>query len=253
MLPLERRAWIEQMVLEQGKIDIENASKSLEVSAMTIRRDLRELEQEGKVVRTHGGAISSQSLTKEANYAAKESQNKKQKQEIALRAAAMVEDHSTIILDSGTTTFELAKQLSYRENLTIVTNDIKIASELMGSKNKVIVTGGEMQMETGSLLGTATQQLLKAIHADVFFLGAHAVDYNHGVSAPTFEKALIKQMMKQAAQTTWLLADHSKFGKRAFASVCRLEEIGGVITDSQVPEAARSSYENKVQVLCGGV
>ncbi|WP_096190374.1 DeoR/GlpR family DNA-binding transcription regulator [Evansella halocellulosilytica] len=252
MLPLERRNWIEKYIQEHGKVDIESASKALRVSPMTIRRDLTELENDQKVIRTHGGAISPKSLTEEVPYSSKESRNILQKRSIALKAVNLVKDHSTIILDSGTTTLELARLLKEKEGLTIVTNDINIANELMNSSNKVIVTGGEMQQGIGAIFGTATQEMLKIIHADLFFLGAHAIDYESGVTAPTFEKSVTKQMMTNSSNETWLLADNSKFDKRAFSKVCLLSEIDGIITDYDIADSIKSAYKSKVEVLIGG-
>ncbi|SFB01536.1 transcriptional regulator, DeoR family [Lentibacillus halodurans] len=252
MLPLERRNWLEQQILTHGKIDIEDLSKQLNVSSMTIRRDLKELENENKVIRTHGGAISPDSLITEVPYSSKKGKNINEKRSIALRASSIIKQGSTIILDSGTTTLELAKLLKSRDDLTIVTNDIKIAGELVSSLNKVIVTGGEMQKELGTLFGAVTQQILKVIHADLFFLGAHAVDINHGVTAPTFDKSLIKQMMIDASQETWLLADYSKFSKRAFSSVCSFSDLEGLITDLNIDSSLSYQLETKIPVLYGG-
>lgn len=252
MLPLERRKWIEDQILINGKIDIESSSKQLNVSSMTIRRDLKELENEKKVIRTHGGAVSPESLITEVPYSSKKGQNINEKKTIALRAKSIIKPESTIILDSGTTTLELAKLLKGRNDLTIVTNDIKIAGELMSSLNKVIVTGGEMQKDIGALFGAATQHILKVIHADVFFLGAHAVDISRGVTSPTFDKSLIKQLMIDASKETWLLADYSKFGKKAFSNVCSLTDLDGVVTDSNLESSINNQIESSIPVLYGG-
>ncbi len=249
MLPLERRTWLESEIKSKQRIEIEEISKRLNVSSMTIRRDLIELENEGKVIRTHGGAISPSTLTGEVPYSSKKVINNNQKKQIALKALSLVEENSIIILDSGTTTMELAKLLKSRGGLTIVTNDIKIANELIDSSPKVIVTGGELQQGIGALYGSTTQNMLNSIHADIFFLGTHAIDFNNGVTAPTFEKALIKQLMKSAAERTWLLADSSKFNKKSFVNVCEIEEIDGVITDDGLDKDVMHEYESKVDFL----
>lgn len=175
--------------------------------------------------------------------------NSNQKKAVARKALSLIEENFTIILDSGTTTLELAKLLKHRNDLTIVTNDVNIASELLDSSNKVIVTGGELQQGIGALYGTATQQMLEIIHADIFFLGAHAIDVESGVTAPTFEKSLIKQLMVNAAARTWLLADSSKFNKKAFSKVCSLNEIEGIITDQNTDSQIVEVYQEKTQLL----
>lgn len=249
MLPLERRTWLESEVKANQRIEIEEISKKLKVSAMTIRRDLIELENEGKIIRTHGGAIAPAMLTGEVPYSSKKVINNQQKKQIAMKALTLIGENSIIILDSGTTTMELAKLLKSRSDLTIVTNDIKIANELIDSSPKVIVTGGELQQGIGALYGSTTQNMLNTIHADIFFLGTHAIDLSYGLTAPTFEKALIKQLMKSAAERTWLLADSSKFNKRAFVNVCEITDIEGVLTDEGLDEDVRREYESKMKFL----
>jgi DeoR/GlpR family transcriptional regulator of sugar metabolism len=251
MLPLERRRWIENQVSTNGKVDIEDLSGTLQVSSMTIRRDLVELEKEGKAIRTHGGAISPTFLIQEQPYSSKESRNTLQKRQIAQKAITIIPESATIILDSGTTTLAVARLLKDRDDLTVITNDIKIAAELLESKMKVIVTGGELQKSVGALYGTLTQEVLKNIHVDIFFLGAHAVNLEAGVTAPTFEKSLIKKLMMEAAESTWLLADSYKFDKKAFSSVCKISMLEGIITDSELDILNRRKYEEQVTVLVG--
>jgi DeoR/GlpR family transcriptional regulator of sugar metabolism len=251
VLPLERRKWLEQELILNKKVDIEDISKKLNVSGMTIRRDLKELENSGKAIRTHGGAISIDSITEEIPYSSKKGKNNPEKKAVAMKALSLIQENSTIILDSGTTTYELAKLLNNRSDLTIVTNDIKIANELLESPNQVIVTGGELQQGVGALYGSATQDMLNVIHADLFFLGAHAIDLERGVTAPTFEKSLIKQLMLKAAERTWLLADTSKFNKKAFSSVCSLTEVEGIITNSVSDTSIVQDFSNKTQILFG--
>lgn len=251
MLPFERRKWLEQQIKLHKKIDIEEVSVKLSVSSMTIRRDLTQLEENGKVIRTHGGAISVDSFSEEIPYSSKITKNIAEKKGISLRALQLIKENSTIILDSGTTTLELAKLLKDRSDLTIVTNDVKIANELLESSNHVIVTGGELQQGVGTLYGTATQNMLSIIHADIFFLGAHAIDLEHGITAPTFEKSLIKQLMIKASEKTWLLADFSKFNKKAFSRVCSLTEIEGIVTDSGIQPSIGNEYGSKTNILYG--
>lgn len=251
MLPVERLHWIEKQIVLNKKVDIEEVSKKLNVSSMTIRRDLKELEKRGKLIRTHGGAVAPNLLTEEIPFKEKETKNKLQKRLIAKRAVQFVEKDSIIILDSGTTTFEVAKLLKDRDDITVVTNDIIIAYELYRSPVNLIVTGGEVQRDIGSLYGPTTQHMLKNIHANLFFLGAHAVDVDYGVTVPTFEKALIKQMMINAAEKTILLADFSKFNKKTFSIVCSLNDVDRIVTDYDADPILESRYGNKLFTVRG--
>jgi DeoR/GlpR family transcriptional regulator of sugar metabolism len=217
-----------------GKIDIEQLVSQLNVSAMTIRRDLSYLEENEKIIRTHGGAILNKPLVVESSFQTKEGKYHEQKKRIAQKAMELIQDHTTVLLDSGTTTLEIAKLLKEKKRLTVVTNDIKIAAELMDSEVKVIVTGGELQNNIGTLFGPLTEQMLKNIHVDLFFLGAHAVHASAGITAPTFEKAAIKKLMIDASECTWLVVDSSKFDQKSLTKVCSLTDIHGLITDNEI-------------------
>lgn len=249
MNPKQRRSQIKQFLDTNGKADIDQLAESLDVSHMTIRRDLTQLEAENQVIRTHGGAILQKSLIKETPYARKEVEELQAKKAIAQEAVALIEKNATILIDSGTTTLELVRLLKDRDDLTVITNDIKIASELISAKPKCIVTGGEVQPEVGTLYGAHAQELLRTIHVDLFILGAHAVDKNAGVTAPTLEKARIKQLMMEAAEKTWLISDSRKFNEKAFAHVCDLGLLEGIITDARLSENEAETYHEKIQLV----
>ncbi|SNZ02850.1 transcriptional regulator, DeoR family [Terribacillus aidingensis] len=234
MQPNERRNVILGKLNENEKIDIDALAAELNVSAMTIRRDLNYLEEQKQIIRTLGGAILNKSLVEESSFSTKEGKHSSEKQRIAKKAAELVQERFTVLLDSGTTTLEIAKLLKNRRNLTVVTNDIKIAAELMDSEVKVILTGGEMQNNIGALFGPITEQILLNLHVDLFFLGAHAVHHQVGVTAPALEKAYIKKLMIKSAQATWLVADSSKLDQKAFAKVCELKALTGIISDSGI-------------------
>src|SRR5690625_3765450 len=245
MFPVERRKWIEEQILLNEKIDIIEISKKLGVSPMTIRRDLKELENNGKVIRTHGGAISPKILSKEKSYYSKQSENSEQKNLIAIKAVELIDEGATIILDSGTTTFLLAKMIRGRDDLTVVTNDIKIANELLDTKLKVILTGGVLQNNIGALVGPMAEEFLNQMHVDIFFLGTHALHLEKGVTSPSFEKSTIKHIMMKSAEKTWLLADSSKFRKKSFVKVCEIDELTGIITDNGLDGKNKIKYGEK--------
>lgn len=158
-------------------------------------------------------------------------------------------DGQIILLDSGTTTLEIARLLKVKQDLTVITNDIKIAAELVDSKLKVIVTGGELQNDVGALFGPQTHHFLKNIHADLFFLGAHAIDLQAGIMSPTFEKSLVKQLMMEAAESTWLVADSSKIGERALSKVCDLQSLTGFITNEHISEEVKDQLSEIMPII----
>ncbi len=152
-------------------------------------------------------------------------------------------------MDSGTTTLEIARLLKTRNNLTVITNDIKIAAELLESNLKVIVTGGELQKDVGALFGPQAHMFLKDINVDVFFLGAHAIDVQAGITSPTFEKSLMKQVMIESADRTWLVADSSKLNQKAFSKVCGFDRISGFITDDDIPSENKEKFSEYIRFL----
>ena len=216
---------------------------------MTIRRDLNLLEDEEMVIRTHGGAVLNKPLIGETSFQVKEGKRHFEKMLIAKKAVTMIEAHSTILLDSGTTTLEIAKIIKDKKDLTVITNDIKIAAELMDSEVKVIVAGGELQNTVGALFGPLTEQILKNVHVDLCFLGAHAVHLKAGITATTYEKAFAKKLMVEAAETTWLVVDSSKFHQKSLTKVCDLTRIEGVITDNGITDEYRKSLHEQLEIV----
>lgn len=249
MPPSTRRQYIIDRIEQINKVYIEELAVELNVSPMTIRRDFDLLENEGKVLRIHGGAVSIKPLIHESSFNEKESRNIEQKQLIARKAFSYVKDGQTIILDSGTTTLELAKLLKNRNNVTVITNDIKIAVELINSNLKVHLTGGELQINVGTLFGAVTQEFLSKIYVDIFFMGAHAINLSAGIMSTTHEKSCIKQLMLKAADNTWLLADSSKLNQKAFSKVCEFNQLTGIITDNKITTHQKENYEEMINIL----
>ncbi|WP_027954879.1 DeoR/GlpR family DNA-binding transcription regulator [Halobacillus kuroshimensis] len=234
MIQAERRFEILKHLHTEGAVYIDQLSSLFDVSPMTIRRDLASLEEEGRLIRSHGGAVLPETLTQEIPYQTKLSSYTAEKQEIARKAVERIPEHSRVLLDSGTTNLEIAKLLSKRDDLLIVTNDAKISMELLNSECQVISTGGELQRGVGAFIGAHVQEFLKQIKVDIVFIGANAVHPTEGISTPTLEKSYIKKQMLKNASVKWVVADYSKFNKRSFAHVCDLEEINGIITDGQI-------------------
>lgn len=214
-----------------NKVEVDQLSRELNVSEMTVRRDLEKLESEGSLVRVFGGAIPLQTNINETPYSDKKIKNITAKKEIAIEALKYVRDNQTIILDSGTTTYEIANQLmNLNYQLTIITNDITICSLFMNSDINVIVLGGQMQNNTGSVLGSLTYDIVTKLNADLFFLGAHAIDEEFGITAPSIDKANLKAAMIKASKETILVADKSKFNKKTLYKVTDVEQISTIIS-----------------------
>lgn len=236
MLTLERRQKILQWILREGRAEVAELASAFGVSAMTIRRDLKALEDEGFLARSRGGALPRGGLIGEIPYRSKATTHLELKRGIARLAAELVEDNSTVILDAGSTTLEVARCLKRsKQGLTVVTNDLNIAMELADVPGfKVLITGGEVQPGVYCLLGEEAVGFLRAISVNIAFLGAGAVDLT-GLYTPTLDKVHLKKAMIASAAQAVLVADHTKFGKKAFAKVCDLKALDCIISDDRLP------------------
>lgn len=251
MTPILRKKRILEELAVNGKVEIIDLVNILNVSAMTIRRDLDELEKQKKLIRTHGGAAIPESIIAEQSYIQKISEAHPQKVEIAEIAASLVKNGMKVFLDSGTTNFEIAKRLKLKENLTIITNDIKIAAELMDSEVELIMLGGKIQNGVGAVFGTYAENMLKEINVDILFLGAHAVHSTFGITSATLEKAMIKREMINSSETVYLVVDAQKFGKKAFAKIASIDSVTAIITDQTLSKEVEEIYSEMTSFFKG--
>ncbi len=226
----ERKRRILALLEARGGMRTTELARELGVSEATVRRDLAELAREGRVERTHGGALPlERSTAAEPPFELKARHRTHEKERIAAAAARRVMDGSTVILDSGTTALALARKLADRP-VTVIALDLKVAEALARGRAEVWIVGGRARNGLFSLVGPWTESLLAEVHADLFFLGADAVD-EEGVTNATLEEAAVKKRAAGAAKRTILIADHTKFGRRALARVLPLEALSGVISD----------------------
>ncbi|HBE80790.1 MAG TPA: DeoR/GlpR transcriptional regulator [Firmicutes bacterium] len=239
ILPAERRKRILEYIQQNGSGRIEELATTLGVSEATVRRDLSILDTEGFVDRTHGGAVLPETSTAfERLYPEKRALFSEEKQAIGLKAATMVSDGETLILDSGSTTFEIARNLIFHKNLTIITYDLFIASSFIyDPSTTVIVTGGVRRDGFNVLIGPIAEELLRQVKVNKAFIGADAVDFTQGITNATFTEVSIKRLIIEAANEVVLVADHSKFGKLALAKVCSLNQIQHIVTDQKLDDS----------------
>lgn len=236
MLPEERRASLLEAVATQGYIQVSEMAARFDVSAPTIRRDLDQLHEEGKLIRTRGGAVTgTRSTTLVLPYETKRHKQIEQKRRIAQEAASLVESGDQILLDAGSTTFELAQELVQARRLTVVTNDLRIATQLAANPNiELIATGGIARPTVYSLVGPETIDFLDNIHVKTVFLAVDAIHPDGGIYNQVPEENGVKKAMVRAADQVVLLADSTKFSRRAFAHVCDLDAVDVLITDNGI-------------------
>lgn len=236
----QRRDKILAMIREDGHAKVADLSKIFKVTEVTIRQDLERLEQEGLIRREHGGAILNQQRDDIGELQLVNQQNMEEKRAIAAEAVKLIHDGDTIILDSGSTTTEIAKLLKGFHSLQVITNALNIAM-ILGKEQGISlnVTGGEFKSPTLSLTGEKAAQFFEGIHADKVFLATAGISLKAGLTYPSLSDLVVKKAMIDSADTVYLVADSTKIGRSAFASLGALSMIDYIITDSNITEADR--------------
>jgi len=244
MLVIERRNLIRKMILEQGVISVSDLSQNLKVSETTIRRDLDFLEGENILKKTHGGAVVLHQENAEPLFQERKRTHVLEKEEIAKRAAMLVQDKETICLDGGTTTAAMIPYLSLIKDLTVVTNSIHIAFQLQEYESiQVIFIGGILRHRTGSVIGSIAVDTLKGIWIDKLFLSCSGLCPVGGVTVSNIVSLEVRKQMIVSSKELIVLADHTKIGQRYLARVAQLSEVDYIVTDHKAtPE--------QIQALC---
>lgn len=254
LLASTRRREIMHRLGTDGYVEAKALADELGVDASTIRRDLDALERAGQAQRTHGGARPAPGATAKLPYTMKQGEHLAEKAAIGEVAASWVCDGNTVILDSGSTTYEIARALRTRTDLTVITNDLRIATfiaEIPGAR--LLVTGGELLGSVYTLVGERAIAFLSDYAADWAFLGADAVDHTAGITNMNTLEVPLKRAMIAAATQTAVVADRSKFGRRALAKIAGLEEISHVITDFGLdPDTAQQFGKSVVSAEIAG-
>lgn len=236
-ISFDRRTKILEILELEGQAKVHSLSKKFNVSDVTIRNDLGQLEQKGLLIRTRGGAFKAQKVGVDYNLETKRKKNQKEKEAIGKKAVELINDGETIILDSGTTTMQIAQSLSKIKNLTVISNALNILSQLVNFPEvKVIVPGGHLRKESLSLIGHSAEEELNNYYCDKLFIGVDGIDATYGISTPNAEEAHLNKVMISIAKEVIVVADSSKFLKRSFAFISTMDKIKTIVTDSNIPE-----------------
>ena len=240
----DRRSRLLELIRVRGFAALEELVRELGVSESTIRRDLDALEEQGAARRTHGGVLYAGGMPRLAEFDDRQPANWAAKRAIAARAADLIADGETVLLDGGTTTYEVARLLVGR-SLQVVTNSLPVANLLSGCGSiELVLIGGCVDHRTGVTIGPMADGLLASLRVDKAFLSVAGVDeegyYNSNLLLVETEK-----MMSRIAAITCIAADSSKFGRASLSRLCGLGEVQWVISDKQLP----SSWQKKLQTL----
>lgn len=236
---------------ESGIVTIAELSQLLAVSDMTIRRDLELLEHQSILRRVHGGAVATQQANGEKSFKYRTTRADPQKQIIGWLAAQLVSDGDRIILDAGTTTLQVAYNLTCKERLTVITNNIPVANELAQCADIVVILlGGIVKHNESCTVGNMVRQSLSLLSADKYFLSATNFSIRMGAMETDMAETEVKQAMLRSANETILVADSSKFDISALIQVAPLKQITRIVSDDGLPvEAIRLIEAEGVEVI----
>jgi DeoR/GlpR family transcriptional regulator of sugar metabolism len=237
MLPNQRREKILEMIREDGHAKVLQLSKIFKVTEVTVRQDLEKLEKEGYIIREHGGAYLKNVGLNVKNITLQNQEFLAEKAAIAQKAIEFIHDGDTIILDSGSTTTEIARTIQGYRNLTVITNSLNIALILgAGPEINLVLTGGEFKAPTLSLTGQKAADFFDDLHVDKLFLATAGITLKAGLTYPSISDICVKRAMIESANEVILVADSSKVGKSSFASLGALSLIDYLITDSNIKD-----------------
>lgn len=251
MIPAQRRARIMELIRQNGQVVVADLAALFHVSEETVRRDLRALERQGLLRRDYGGALLPPEVQGVPPLAERQAVRRAEKERIGAAAAALAAGAQVVLLDAGTTTRQVARHLRDRQGLTVVTNDLAIASDLCAAPGvHVLVTGGQLKHQSGSLLGPEAVASIRRYHVDIAFLGAGGITLERGFTTADVLEAEVKAAMMAAASRVVVVADSSKFGRMNLVSFARPGDIHTLVTDAGAPpDLVGALQEAGVQVV----
>ena len=245
MLPASRREFILNTINETGVLYTNEIMKQCNVSEITIRRDLIELETKGLLVRTHGGAIKSKVTDMMFSYELKINQNRQKKDEICRLAAGYINEGDIIFIDCGTTLSLISKYVAKLKSLTVITTSLPVISELINYTNiRLSLIGGEIDNERQATYGSVAEYIIGMYHADKAFIGADGISLKKGLSSFDDKEGAVTKMMMENSDEVFLLCDSSKIEKNSFVIFASISGIDHLITDQQIQSEKLKMYRD---------
>jgi DeoR/GlpR family transcriptional regulator of sugar metabolism len=237
---------IRSLLKEDRQVSIPDLAGRFAVSEMTIRRDLDKLARNGQVRRTHGGAMPAERMVFEFDFASRRQAHRLQKQAIAREALKLIQPAQRLILDTGTTTLELAYALKDFQDITVITPSLAVASVLQFSPQiETVLLGGIIRQGSPDLAGLVTEKNLEMFSADIAFQGADGIGLDGTLYTVDMRIVEVDRKIRQQAQRTFVLADSSKIGKTALMTNGLLREVEALITDDKILDKQKKALEKK--------
>jgi len=248
MLARQRQAAILEHVRAHGGARVSDLTQLLGVSDMTVRRDLDVLARRGLVEKVHGGATAvGMPSSEEPGFEAKAMREYDEKEQIAREAAALVRPGAAIALSGGTTTWALCKYLVDIPALTIVTNSLRVATELDDTAgNRTLILTGGVPTPSDALVGPVADMVIRSLRFDILFLGCHGMDERSGLSTPNLAEAQTNRELVRNARSVVVTADHTKWGTVGLSSFADLEQVDVLVTDAGMPDAEQQVLSERV-------
>ena len=241
-----RRVQIRKLVASRGECSVEQLAQELGVSGMTVRRDLQALCEDGRLIRTHGGATLGERATFEFAFLDRVNKNREAKMAVARTAAELIGSCRSVMLDGSTTTLAVARQLRGRSGLTVITTSLPVAAELQHEPGiDVLLTGGYIRSASTDLTGSLAEANLELLRAEIALLGTDAVDDQGNVYTDPPDNSAVLLKMIAAAQRVYVVADHTKLGHTALRCFGRLTDWAGLVTD----EACDPAFVDQLRQL----
>lgn len=249
----ERHKIILERLNREGFVKVVEIAKELDVTTVTIRKDLKLLEEKGLLYKTHGSASPINPHMADRHVAEKEKIHVEEKERIGIAAAGLIEPNDTIIVNSGSTILAFVEKIRPEGALTLVTPCVKVTLSICDMENvNIFQLGGMFHKRSLSVIGSHAQHLLENVSCSKLFLGVDGIDIDWGVTTSNVEEAELNRDMMKAASKTIVLCDSSKFGKRGFGKICGVDSIDVVITDAGISSVMKKELEEQgVRVIIG--
>jgi len=240
----ERHQFIINELKKKGQVYVPDLCRKLDVSSVTIRKDLKFLEDKDLLYRIYGGATQTNPYAMDRPVDEKEKLQSEEKNKIGMRAAGQIEVNDSIIIASGTTVLYVARHIKPKEHLTVITSALQVATVMLEHKEtEVIMLGGTLRKTSSSVMGPYAEGTLKDFFCSKLYLGVDGIDSEYGLTTTNVMEAHLNRQMIAVAQKTIVVADSTKFGRRGFGRICGLEDIDEIITDSGAPQHVISDME----------
>ncbi len=249
VLPVDRHSEILRMLDSSNVVKVSDLSGRFRVSEETVRRDLERLEQDGVVRRIYGGAVRVSGRAMELSFQKRQTRNLDQKRRIANLAKDLIADGESVIMDSSTSSLELARALPHMR-LTVLTNSVSTVMELANKDINVMSTGGILRQNNLSFVGPIAERALEGYYVDKAFVSCRGITVREGATDASDLEVELKRRMLRAAKRVIFLVDSSKFGQVGFCSICPLRDVHTIVTDSKVPPYVVSELQEAgIEVL----